>query len=215
VQGTAEFHHQSADALLPQADPVFDDATTLDTAVDMLDPQPTAVQGLVGPLLFPGEVLATGCLGRHEDLDLGEREGQEAQILSQSAPRGQGIRRRVGNRLIMDAAAIGVAEEEDDEQGIDSQDIVHRVVFFLAALTVGLFNRVLGADDASFRPVMGTRGEAGAGMGAGSSSSESTTVATSVSETPSRWARAVRERAGASPRVRNAASSTGRRTGIH
>jgi hypothetical protein len=28
-----------------------------------------------------------------------------------------------------------------------------------------LFNRVLGADDASFRPVMGKRGEAGAAAG--------------------------------------------------
>ena len=49
VQGTAEFHHEITDALLPQADPVFDDATTLDTAVDMLDPQPTLVERLVGP----------------------------------------------------------------------------------------------------------------------------------------------------------------------
>jgi len=29
------------------------------------------------------------------------------------------------------------------------------VVFFLAAITRGLFNRVLGADDAPFGPVMG------------------------------------------------------------
>jgi hypothetical protein len=43
VQGTAEFHHQIADPLLPQADPVFDDAAALDTAVDMLDPEPTLV----------------------------------------------------------------------------------------------------------------------------------------------------------------------------
>jgi len=48
VQGAAEFHHESADALFPQADPVFDDTTTLDTAVDMLDPQPAIVQSLVG-----------------------------------------------------------------------------------------------------------------------------------------------------------------------
>src|SRR5215470_3796729 len=33
VQGTAEFHHEIADALLPQADPVFHNATPLDTAV--------------------------------------------------------------------------------------------------------------------------------------------------------------------------------------
>src|SRR5882762_5535017 len=115
----------------------------------------------------------------------------------------------------MDATAIGVAQQEDEEQGMHSQNIFDGVVLFLAALTVGLFNRVLGADDAPFRPVMGTRGEAGAGMGAGSSSSGATTVAASASETPSRWARALRERAGASPRVRRAARSTGSRTWIH
>src|SRR5215510_16143594 len=32
VQGTAELHHESADALLPQADPVFHHVTTLDAA---------------------------------------------------------------------------------------------------------------------------------------------------------------------------------------
>ena len=97
------------------------------------------------------------------------------------------------------------------------QDIFDGVVLFLPAITVGLFNRVLGADDASFRPVMGKRGEAGvtagsAAMGASSSASGVTTVAAAASVTPSRWARAVRERAGASPRVRSAASSAGRRT---
>src|SRR5262249_42559482 len=117
----------------------------------------------------------------------------------------------------MGAAAIGVTEKEDEEQGIDEQDIFRGVIFFLAAITRFLFNRVLGADDASFRPVMGKRGEAGAaaGMGAtgaGSSSSGTTTVAASASATPRRWARAVRERAGASPRARCAARRAGKRT---
>jgi hypothetical protein len=110
----------------------------------------------------------------------------------------------------MDAAAISVAQKEDREEGIDQQDIFDGVVFFLAAITLGLFSRVLGADDAPFRPVMGKRGEAGAGArGTGSSSRGATTVAASASETPSRCARAVRQRAGASPRVRSAASSAG------
>src|SRR6266487_5931273 len=108
----------------------------------------------------------------------------------------------------MDATAVGVAQKEDEEQGIHEQDIFDRVILFLAAITVGLFNRVLGADDAPFRPVMGKRGEAGAASGtattgAGASSREPTTEAASASETPSRWAKAVRERAGASPRVRS------------
>jgi hypothetical protein len=48
MQGTTEFHHEIADAVLPQPDPVFHDAAALDAAVDMLDPQPAVVQGLVG-----------------------------------------------------------------------------------------------------------------------------------------------------------------------
>ena len=47
MQGTAEFHHQIADARLPQADPVFHHATALDAAVDVLDPSSAIVQGLV------------------------------------------------------------------------------------------------------------------------------------------------------------------------
>src|SRR5438552_14062683 len=58
VQGTTDFHHDIADTLLPQADAVFDNATALDTPVDMLNPQPTAVQRLVGHLLLQRQFLA-------------------------------------------------------------------------------------------------------------------------------------------------------------
>jgi hypothetical protein len=37
VQGAADFHHQIADALLPQTNAVLHNATALDTAVDMLN----------------------------------------------------------------------------------------------------------------------------------------------------------------------------------
>src|SRR5262249_26311354 len=47
MQGTAEFHHEITDTRLPQADPVFDDTAPLDTAIHMLDPQPTVVQRLI------------------------------------------------------------------------------------------------------------------------------------------------------------------------
>jgi hypothetical protein len=217
MQGTADFHHQIADTLLPQPDPVFDDATALDTAVDMFDAQPALGERLICRLLLPCQLLAAWFLGRHEDLHLGERKRQEAQILQEPASSGQGRGCGLGNRLIMDAAAVGVAQQEDREEGIDEQDIFDRVVLFLPALTVRLFRRVLGADDAPFGPVMGTRGDtdAAAGMappGAGSSSSGTTTVAVVVSATPNRCARAVREWAGASPRARSAASSAGKRT---
>jgi hypothetical protein len=217
VQGTAQFHHQIADPVFPQTDAVFHNTTALDATVDMLDAEPAMVQGLVGEFFLQRQLLAPRFLGRHEDLDLRQCERQETQILQEPTPCGQGIRRRVGNGLVMDATAIGVAEEKDDEQRIDQQDIFDRMVLFLAAITVRLFNRVLGADDAPFGAVMGKRGDAGAAAGpattgADSSSSGVTTVAASASETPSRCARAVRERAGASPRARSAASSAGKRT---
>ena len=220
MQGTAECHHQITDPLLPQADPVLHDATTLDAAVDMLDPEPPLGERLVGPLLLQGQLRTAWLLRRHEDLHLRERERQEAQILQQPTP----SRERVGGGLrkaqIMDTAAVGVAQKEDDEERIDEQDIFDGMVPLLATITRRLFRRVLGADDAPFRPVMGKRGASGVAAGAtttgaGASSSGVTTVAASTSETPSRWARALRERVGASPRVRRAASRTGNRTCIH
>jgi hypothetical protein len=56
-------------------------ATALHTAVDRLDASPAVVQNLVGQLLLQCQLLAAGFLGRHEDLHLGQRERQEAQIL--------------------------------------------------------------------------------------------------------------------------------------
>src|SRR5207249_9636060 len=135
------------------------------TTVDMLNPQPTLVQRLVRHVLLQRELRAAWLLGGHKDLDLRERERQEAEILQQPAPCGQGVGRRVGNGLIMDTAAVGVTEKEDRKQGIDQQDIFYRVVFFLAAITLGLFNRVLGADDTPLRPVMGKRGDTGVAAG--------------------------------------------------
>ena len=81
MQGTAQFHHQITNAFLPEADAVFDNATALYAAVDVLDPEPTVVQGLVHPLLLPCQFLARGGLPWYEDLDLGQREREEAQIL--------------------------------------------------------------------------------------------------------------------------------------
>src|SRR2546426_11229805 len=119
MQGTAELHHEIAAALLPQADPIFHNAATLDATVDMLDPQPPLVERLVGPLLLPGQLRTAWLLRRHQDLHLREREGQEAEILQQPTPgreRGGG---GLSDAQIMDTTAVRVAQQEDDEQGMD------------------------------------------------------------------------------------------------
>ena len=81
MEGTAQFHHEIADALFLQPDAVFHDATPLDTAIDVLDPEPPLVERLVGQVLLQGPLRTTGLLRRHEDLHLREREREEAQIL--------------------------------------------------------------------------------------------------------------------------------------
>jgi hypothetical protein len=70
MQGTAEFHHQIADARHPQAEPVCDDTTALATPVDRLDPQPAVREGLIRQFLLQCQLLATWCLGRHDDRHL-------------------------------------------------------------------------------------------------------------------------------------------------
>ena len=214
VQGPADLHHESADALLPQADPGFHPPTPLDAAVDVLDPEPPLVERLVGQVLLPGQLRTAGLRRRHEDCHLRERDGQAAQLLQQPTP----SRERGGGSLrdaqIMGTATVGVAQKEDREEGLDQQDIFDGVVFLLPALTRLLFNRVLGADDASLGAVMGKRGAAGVAVGtattgADSSSSGVTTVAAVASATPRHWSRAAREGAGhprgrAAPRARPA-----------
>jgi len=55
--GTADVPHPIAAAHLPEAASVFDAATALGTAMDIVDPQPTLVERLVSHVLLPREVL--------------------------------------------------------------------------------------------------------------------------------------------------------------
>ena len=57
MEGTADVPHQIADAHLPEVASVFDAVTALDTAMDMVDPQPTLVELLGRHVLLPHELL--------------------------------------------------------------------------------------------------------------------------------------------------------------
>jgi hypothetical protein len=219
MQRAADFHDQITDARLPQAAGVVDDAAALHAAVDVLNADAAACNPAIGGFLRPREGSAPWLLGRHDDLDLFEREGQEAEILQQPAARGQGIRRSIHNPLVVGAARIGVAQEEDREHGIDQQHVFHRMAFFLAAITARLLSRILGALDAPFGPIVSKRGEAGAGVGGsagvGSPGVGGTMARASASVTPRRVANSCTDRAGASPSVRSVARRTTKRTCIH
>src|SRR5215475_7564002 len=109
----------------------------------------------------------------------------------------------------MGAAGVGVTQKEDGEHRMDQQEVFDRVILFLAAITARLLNRILGAFDAPFGPIVAKRGEAG---GDDAPSVGSIRASASASATPRRWPSSVMERAGASPSVRSVARSTTKRT---
>src|SRR5262245_41430191 len=102
MQGTADFHKQIADACLPQAPGVVDDAAALDAAVDMLDAHAATREAPIRRFLRARESPPPRLLRRHDDFDVVEGERPEAQILEPSAARGQRVGRRLRNPLIVD-----------------------------------------------------------------------------------------------------------------
>ena len=121
MQRTADFHDQIADPRLSQAADIMDDAAALDAAVDVFDTHASAGDAPIRRFLQAREGPASWLPRRHDDLDLGQRERQEAEILEQPAACGQGIRRGVYNPLVVGTTRIGVAQEKDRERGIDEQ----------------------------------------------------------------------------------------------
>src|SRR5437016_10555127 len=124
VEGAAEFHHEITDASLPQADEVFDNAAALDTTVHMLDPPPPLVEYLVGQLLLQGQLLTAWLLRRHEHRHLRERERQKAQSLQHPTPGQEWGGSGLGDAQLMDTAAVGVAQTENDEQALTNRTFV-------------------------------------------------------------------------------------------
>jgi hypothetical protein len=220
MPGTADCHEQIADARLPQAAGVVDDAAAFDAAVDVLDAHATACNAPIRRRLRAHEGPAPGLPRRHDDVDLREGKSQAAAILAQSAAYRQGVGGDLGNPLIVGATGIRLTQEEDREGRVEQQDVFDRVALFLAAITARLRNWILGARDAPLGPVVPKRGLAGAEAGAaaggphvldGSFGGTASALA-SASVTPRRFASAVTDRLGASPSARSVARRTTKST---
>jgi hypothetical protein len=76
---------------------------------------------LIGRFLRAREGHAPGLLRGHYDFDLVDHEGQKAEILEQPAACGQRTERDVGHPVVLCAARIGAAQQEDRERGIDER----------------------------------------------------------------------------------------------
>jgi hypothetical protein len=212
MQPTADFHDQITDACLPQAAGVVNNATALHAAVDVLDAHAAAGDAPIRGFLGARQGSSSRFPGRHDGFHLVQGERHEAKILEQPAACGQGVRRGLGNPLVVSAPRIGRTQEEDGERRIDQQHIFHCMAFLLAAITARLLSRILGTLDAPFGAIMAKRGEASGSAGVDGSLVGTTNDVASASATPRRFASSITDRVGASPSVRSVARSTTKRT---
>jgi hypothetical protein len=218
MQRTTDLHDEITDARLPEAADVVHDAAALHAAVDVLDAHTSAGDAPIRGFLRAREGPASWLPRRHDHLHLVERERQEAEILEQPTARGQGVRGGIGHPLIVGTAHVGLTQKEDHQRGIDQEHGFDRVVRFLAAIIARLLNRILGALNAPFGPIVANRGEVGASAAVGGSDALSgssgglTMAVASASVIPRRLASSVTDRVGASPRARSVARRTTRST---
>jgi hypothetical protein len=148
-----------------------------------------------------------GLLRGLDDLYSVHRKRLKAHVLQQPAPGRQGIRRGVGDTLVMDTTGMRLTQEEDAQGLIDQQEIFQHVPLVLAAIASLLLSRVLGARDGSLGPIMTKRGGAAGPAAAGEAS-----PVRGGSATPSCTRKASSVRQGASPTVRRALRNTGSKT---
>ena len=78
-----DFHHEVTNAVLPQTDRVFHDATPFDTTIDVLDAHTATRNRLIFSFLVGCEPLPAWLLGRHDDLDVGQDKGEQAEVSKQ------------------------------------------------------------------------------------------------------------------------------------
>jgi hypothetical protein len=197
----------------------MDDATALDAAVDLLDAHAPAGEATIGRFLRTRESPTAGFPRWPDDRDGVQCARQEAEILEQPAPCGQRVRGHLGTPRIMDAAGIGLTQQEHREGRVDQPHVFPRLVVFLAAITARLLSRILGALEAPFGALVAERGAAVADAGAAASGSDVpdrssvglTRAAASASVIPRRFAKSAQDRVGASPSARSATRRTTKR----
>jgi hypothetical protein len=211
MQGTTDFHHYVANPCLPHPNGLSEHAAAFDAAVDVFDAHTPPRELPILRFLGPRQLVPAGLLRGLEDVHPLQREGLESHILQQLTPRRQGIRRGIGDALVMDTARMGLTQEEDVQGLIDQEQVFQHVPLFLAAITRFLFSRVVGARDGSLGAVMTKRGATGGGA-ARTSSAGGVSSGRDGPSTPRRACKASIWREGASPMVRRVLRNTGSKT---
>jgi hypothetical protein len=189
-------------------------------AGDVLDADAATREASIGGFFAACAGSAAWLAGWPDDLDVVECARQEAPLLEPPTARRQGIGSAIRNALVMGTPRLGLTAEEDRPHGVAQQHIVDRGAPGLAAIIAPLLRRSVGTPDAPCGALRPNRGEAGTcadvgaggAAGCGGSCTGTTSALASVWITPRRFASAVMDRGGASPRARSVACRTGNKT---
>lgn len=85
--------------------------------------------------------------------DTRQEIAKKTEVIDQFAVWWQWIGCSISNRLVVNASFIGVTQEQHEKR-LNQEDIFHGVTLFLAAVTAGLFMRVVRSDDRSLGSVL-------------------------------------------------------------
>jgi hypothetical protein len=122
MQRTTDFHDHIANPSFPYLDGFFAHAAALDTAADMLDAHAPPSKLPIPRFLGLRQLVPAGLLRGSEDVHAVECEYLKAQLLPQLTPHRQGIRRGIGDALVMDTARMRLAQVEE-KHGSSSSSI--------------------------------------------------------------------------------------------
>lgn len=150
-----------SERILVKANGVLDDATTLDTADDVLNDNAALGDEAIVGFLLGSQLTTFGLLEWSRMLHVGQFKAHKATVVKQFATRRQRIGCGIGNRFVMHTAFIAVADKQDTQR-VDQQEIFDGMFVVLAAVAISLFRALAGTRNGAFSAVVQKGGGASA-----------------------------------------------------
>jgi hypothetical protein len=161
MQSTTRLHDGVANAVLQEANLVFDHPIAFHTTNRVFDADSNRRDSTIVRFLWWREFTTTGLFLGLDDRDPIANKPLESQILIETTPAGEAIACQIREAFIMRLAFIGVAQEANVTGLIDHKEVFDRVALFLATVVFLLFLWIGRAVDWPLSAIMPKRGGVG------------------------------------------------------
>jgi hypothetical protein len=161
MQSTTRLHDGVANAVLPEAYPVFHHPVAFHPTDRVCDTASDGRDRTIGRFLRWRKFTSTRFSLGLDDRDPSERKALEPHLLIETTPVGQGLAGQIRKAFLMGVALTGVAQEAHVTGLVDHKQVFDRVALLLAAVVVLLCLGIGWAVDRSLRAIMPKRGGVG------------------------------------------------------